>query len=87
MRESVFVHELLDRIEVIAIELHSRKIAGVKVRLGASAQVSAERLHEHFTRAAQRTVAEGARLDIETMHDIAHPHARNVILENVEIAD
>lgn len=81
------VHELLDRIEFIAMELHSRKITGVKVRLGALAQVSAERLHEHFTRAAQHTVAEGARLDIETMQDLTHPLAHRIVLENVEIAD
>jgi Zn finger protein HypA/HybF involved in hydrogenase expression len=87
MYESVFVHELLDRIEVIAIELHSRKITGVKVRIGASAQVSAERLHEQFTRAAQHTVAHGARLDIETTPEVTPPPARRFVLENVEIAD
>jgi len=50
-------------------------------------QISAERLREQFAQAALHTVAEGARMDIETAHDTMHRWARHVLLENVEIAD
>ncbi|NUO82139.1 hydrogenase maturation nickel metallochaperone HypA [candidate division KSB1 bacterium] len=87
MHELALIKDLLHRIEFIALELHSRKIAGVKVSLGALAQITAERFRERFAHAARRTVAEGARLEIEVMQDVHHPWAQHIILENVEIAD
>ncbi len=87
MHERALIKDLLHRIEFIAMELHSHKIAGVKISLGALAQITAESLRERFAHAARRTVAEGARLDIAVLHDVHHPLAQHIILENVEIAD
>jgi hydrogenase nickel incorporation protein HypA/HybF len=44
-------------------------------------------LREHFARAAQGTVAEGARLNLEVLTNVTDPHAQEILLESVEVMD
>jgi hydrogenase nickel incorporation protein HypA/HybF len=85
MHEFSLIAGLMYKIESIARALHSRKISGVKVRLGALSHLSADHFREHFIHAAKRTVAEGARLDIEVMKDTTDRHAHEIVLEGVEV--
>jgi Zn finger protein HypA/HybF involved in hydrogenase expression len=87
MNEIYFIPKLMHKIDSIARALHSRKIAKVKVRLGALSPISAAHFREDFYRASRRTVAEGARLDIEIMQDASDPHAHEIILDKLEIGD
>ena len=50
------------RIDEIAKAERARRIVGVSVRLGALSHMSAEHFCEHFERASDGTLAEGARL-------------------------
>ena len=54
---------------------------------GPLAHISPSHLREHFDQAVVGSVAEGARLDIEELQDERDPHAQQIILDSVEIAE
>ncbi|RKX26328.1 MAG: hydrogenase maturation nickel metallochaperone HypA [Candidatus Zixiibacteriota bacterium] len=87
MHEFSLLHDLLEKIEVVAEENGSDQVIGVKVRLGALAHISPSHLREHFDHAVVGTVAEGARLDIEELKDEHDPHAQEIILDSIEVAE
>jgi hydrogenase nickel incorporation protein HypA/HybF len=75
------------KIESIAREQGARGVAGLKVKLGALSHISADHFREHFEAVARGTIAEGARLDIETLTDERDPHAQDILLDSVEVED
>ncbi|MFH1374905.1 MAG: hydrogenase maturation nickel metallochaperone HypA [bacterium] len=87
MHEFSLLKDLLGKIKTVAKENGSDKVIGVKVKLGALAHISPAHLREHFDRAVIGTVAEGARLDVETLQDERDPHAQEIILDSVEVAE
>jgi hydrogenase nickel incorporation protein HypA/HybF len=46
-----------------------------------------EHFREHFEAAARGTIAEGCRLEIETLTDKYDPHAQDILLDSVELED
>ena len=87
MHEFSLLKDLLQKIESIAQENGSDQVISVRVKLGALAHISPSHLREHFDQAVVGTVAEGARLDIEVLQNEHDPHAQEIILDSVEIAE
>jgi hydrogenase nickel incorporation protein HypA/HybF len=93
MHEASLVKNLMQTITAIAQEQNVTKVIAVKVRLGALSHMSAEHFSEHFAIAlqasegiaSQRTLMEGARLDIETSDDLSDPMAQDIFLESLEV--
>ncbi len=85
MHEASLIRNLIRKVETIGLERHAQRVVGVKVRLGALAHISPDHFRDHFDLAAQGTLAEGARLDIESSADLADPHAQEILLQSVDI--
>jgi hydrogenase nickel incorporation protein HypA/HybF len=85
MHEHSLVAGLIGTIESIANEHGGKKVAGVRIRLGALSQMSGSHFRGHFLDAARGTAAEGADLEIEEMTDVSSPDARHIVLESVEL--
>jgi hydrogenase nickel incorporation protein HypA/HybF len=89
MQETALVRDVIHRIEDLARGMSARRVAAVKVWLGALSHLSAEHFREHFTIEAKGTLAAGAVLDIEVSQDPADPNAqhqlpgRSAILRNL----
>lgn len=87
MHEFSLLKDLIRKIEQVARDHHVERVASVKVRIGALAHISGEHFRGHFEHAALGTSAEGARLDIEISTDETHPHAHDIMLVSVEVAE
>ena len=87
MHEFSLLKDLLQKIDSIAQKNGSDQVVGVRVKLGALAHISPSHLREHFDQAVVGTVAEGARLDIEELKDERDPHAQDIILDSIEVAE
>lgn len=87
MHEFTLLKGLLRKVESIAEENDTDRVIGVKVKLGALAHISPGHFREHFDQAVIGTVAEGARLEVEVLEDESDPHAQEIILDSVEIAE
>jgi hydrogenase nickel incorporation protein HypA/HybF len=81
------IHDLMRKIEMIASDQKATQVAGVKVRIGALAHISADHFREHFEEEAKGTIAEGARLEVQMLTDENDPQAQDIILESVEVED
>lgn len=84
MHEFSLMADLMKKIEQLAQEAEAGKVTRIHVKLGALAHISADHFREHFTHATQGTVAEGARLDVETLTDTNDPYAQDIVLESIE---
>jgi hydrogenase nickel incorporation protein HypA/HybF len=87
MHEFSLMADLLRKIEFVALQEGAPKVSGVKVRLGALCQISAEHFHDHFTSASRGTVAEGAELAIEVATDAADPRAQDIYVESLTLEE
>jgi hydrogenase nickel incorporation protein HypA/HybF len=87
MHEASLVRDLIRKITAVAQTRGTGRVIGVRVRLGALSHISPEHFREHFTHGAHGTVAEGARLEIETMTATDDPLAQEVILDSIEVED
>jgi hydrogenase nickel incorporation protein HypA/HybF len=85
MHEFSLINDLMRKIDAIAREQSARRVVGVKVTLGALSHISADHFHDHFIAAANGTIAEGARLEVETLRDEYDPHAQDILLASVEV--
>jgi hydrogenase nickel incorporation protein HypA/HybF len=85
MHEFSLINDLMRKIDAIAREQGARRVASVKVEFGALSHISADHFREHFEAAATGTIAEGARLDIETLTDERDPQAQDILLDSVEV--
>jgi len=85
MHETALVRDLVHRIDDLARSTGARRVAGVRVWLGALSHLSAEHFREHFAIEAQGTPAAGATLRIEVSDDPNHPHAQHIRLESVDL--
>ena len=87
MHELSLINDLMWKIDAIAREQGARRVVGVKVRLGALSHISPDHFREHFEAAATGTIAEAARLDIETLREERDPHAQDILLDSVEVEE
>lgn len=87
MHEASLMKELMRKIEGIAREQNAARVLEISVRLGALSHMSASHFREHFAVASRGTVAEDARLRIEVLTDLNDPHAQEILLESVDIAE
>ena len=87
MHEQSLMVDLMRKINVLGREQKGNVIVRVKVKLGALSHISADHFREHFVRAAQRSCAEQAQLDIEISTDLNDPHAQEILLDSVEIEE
>jgi hydrogenase nickel incorporation protein HypA/HybF len=86
MHELTLLKDLFSKIESIADENRSNKVINVTVKLGPLSHISPDHLRGHFDQAAVGTVAEGASLTIRELTDMSDPHAQEIILESIEVA-
>ena len=87
MHESSLISNLIRKIESIAPPLSSRKVVGITLRIGPLCATNPDHLRDHFLLAARGTIAEGAKLEIETTDDPADPNAASVVLRSIEVAE
>ena len=87
MHELTLVADLMRKVESIAAGERAPRVLAVTVKLGALAHISPEHFRDHFVRAARGTIAEDARLSVELSEDAGDPHAQEILLESVTVAE
>lgn len=87
MHEFSLLADLLRKIENIRVENDATKITAVTVKLGALAHISADHFREHFVDAVKGTPSDGAHLNVIQLTDETDPHAQEILLDSVEVAD
>jgi hydrogenase nickel incorporation protein HypA/HybF len=73
MHEMSLLRGLLAQIDDLARKNGAKRVSVVRLKLGPLAHIEPDHLREHFVEAARGSVAEAARLDIETteaLHDL-----------------
>ena len=80
MHEMSLLRGLLRQIEDLARRNHAVRVTVVRLRLGPLAHIEPDHLREHFVDAARGTVAEAARLEIETTEDF-----HELTLESIDV--
>jgi hydrogenase nickel incorporation protein HypA/HybF len=81
MHEMSLLRGLLHQIEALACRNSAGRVTVVRLKLGPLAHIEPDHLREHFAQTARGTVAEGARLDIETSEEL-----HELTLESIDIA-
>jgi hydrogenase nickel incorporation protein HypA/HybF len=79
--------DLLRKVESVAAREGAASVTGISVRLGALSHMSPAHFREHWQQAARGTVAEGAEIAIESSPDTTDPHAEEILLRSVTVAD
>ena len=87
MHEASLMKDLMRKIEGVAREQKASRVLEISVRLGALSHMSADHFRDHFEVASHGTLADGARLNIKVLTDLSDPHAQEIMLESVEIAE
>jgi hydrogenase nickel incorporation protein HypA/HybF len=85
MHERALMRDVARRIEEIAQAEGATRVTRVGVRLGALSHFTPQHFREHFAAATLGTPAEGAQVDAVHDDDVSAEHARDVVLESVEI--
>jgi hydrogenase nickel incorporation protein HypA/HybF len=85
MHERALMIDVMRKIEEVARDGRATRVTRVGVRLGALSHFTPEHFREHFEDAARGTVAEGADVVAVIGDDITDVHARDVVLESVEV--
>ena len=85
MHEMSLMRDLMRKISEVASRENARRVVSVNVWLGALSHMSPAHFQEHFDEVAAGTLAEGARLQIETSEDIHDPQAQSILFRGLEI--
>jgi len=85
MHETGIVRDLVHRVEASARAAGAVRVSGISVWLGALSQFSPAHFREHFDDEARGTLAESARLDIESSTDLSDPNALVVMIRDLEL--
>lgn len=80
MHEMSLLRGLFKQIESVARDSKAERVTVVRLKVGPLAHIEPDHLREHFVEAAHGTVAECARLEIETTDDL-----HELTLESVDI--
>ncbi len=86
MHESSLMKGLMRQILAAAESHQARNVISIHVLLGALSNITPTHFGEHFVQAAHGTLAEGALLDITCATDITDPHAQEIVITGVEVA-
>lgn len=86
MHETGIVRDLVRRVAAAAKARGATRVEGIGVWLGALSQFSPLHFRLHFDDEARGTIAEHARLAIETSDDIADPNAQAVMIRSIDLA-
>jgi hydrogenase nickel incorporation protein HypA/HybF len=88
VHEQSLVEALVRQIEGVARDEGAAKVVAVHVWVGAlSHLLSPEHFQEHFDRAAQGSIAEGAEAKLTMSDDPTHADASGLRLERIEIEE
>ncbi|MBL9168829.1 MAG: hydrogenase maturation nickel metallochaperone HypA [Verrucomicrobiales bacterium] len=87
MHEFSLIIDLMRKIKDIAAQHQAKKVASVRVVLGALCHISPEHFREHFEEAAVATVADGAELEVVINPDPNDPHAQDILLDSVDVEE
>jgi len=85
MHEMSLMADLIRKVECTAQAQQASKVVCVTVKLGALSHISPDHLREHFAQATRGTLAEGARLQVEVLTDLADLQAQQIVLDSVEV--
>lgn len=85
MHEKALMDDLMRKIEAEARAEGGRRVARIRVRLGALSHFTEAHFREHFEHAARGTIAESAAIDAESRTDPTEPNAQGVVLESLEL--
>ena len=85
--ELSLIADLLRKVESVAEQEGGASVTGISVRLGALSHMSPAHFSEHWEHAARGTVAEGAEIEIESVSDLSDPHAEEILLQSVTVAE
>jgi hydrogenase nickel incorporation protein HypA/HybF len=80
MHEMSLLRGLLGQIETLARQNQARRVTVVRLKLGPLAHIEPAHLREHFLDAARGTIAESARLEIETTEEL-----HELSLESIDV--
>ena len=80
MHEMSLLRGLITQIDSIAGENQARRVSVVRLKLGPLAHIEPDHLREHFVESARGTIADGARLEIETTDEL-----HELTLESVDV--
>jgi hydrogenase nickel incorporation protein HypA/HybF len=70
MHEMSLLRGLLNQIEAAARRHGAARVSVVRLKLGPLAHIEPDHLREHFVEAARGTLADSARLEIETTDEL-----------------
>lgn len=87
MHEMSLMRDLIRKIKTISEKEKAKRVVGVSVKLGALSHISPDHFREHFLEESHGTIAEGAKLVIETSSDVHDPQALDILLKDVEIEE
>jgi hydrogenase nickel incorporation protein HypA/HybF len=80
MHEMSLLRGLLQQIEALARQNAAEHVTVVRLKLGPLAHIEPDHLREHFVEAARGSVAEAAKLEIETTEEL-----HELSLESIDI--
>ncbi len=86
MHEFSLMADLMRKIEQVAVDNNAERVTRVRVWLGALSHITPEHFREHFEDGTRGTVAEGAKLEVETSDDEADPEAQQIVLRSLDVA-
>lgn len=87
MHEAALMNNLMQKILAISSVESAEEVTKVHVWLGALSHMTPEHFTEHFHDAAAGTIAQYAKLEIETSSDINDPDAQAILLRSVDVKD
>jgi hydrogenase nickel incorporation protein HypA/HybF len=79
------MRDLMRKIQEVAGREGGGRVLRVDIWLGALSHMSPEHFAEHFAEVSGGTVAEGAKLSVETSDDIHDPHAQSILFRGLEM--
>jgi hydrogenase nickel incorporation protein HypA/HybF len=85
VHERALMIDVMRKIEEVATTRAATRVCRIGVRLGPLSHFTVEHFREHFADASRGTIAEGAEVDAVLDDEITGAHARDVVLEAVEI--
>jgi hydrogenase nickel incorporation protein HypA/HybF len=79
------MRDVIARVEGTARAEGAARVTRVSVKLGALSHFTPAHFREHFEQAARGTLAEGAAVDAVAECDSTDGHARDVVVESLEV--
>jgi len=87
MHEFKQAKELIKKIEEVLAFSPGSRIQSIQVLMSPLNELTPGHLRQHFEKAAQGTVAEGARLDVRISDNYEFPHGQDIFLETVTLKE